>query len=155
MRFKALIIILLGSARFAYCQNQTVIAKFVVLDARKNHADVTKFYTTNNSYFVFYTTADKRIYFGSVVSKANQQSYGEISELTRSSTPQTPTDYSTTVFDFKWSYSNSYDNHQGTATVHLVKIDKPAGIAFELRVIPENLDILEYKGFMEGSLNLN
>jgi len=155
MKFNVLLIILISSAKFAYCQDQTVIAKFVVLDARNNHTDVTQFYTSNKSYFVFYLTPDKRVYFGSIVSKSNQQSYGEISELEQSSAPQTQTAYSTHTFDFKWSYSNSYDNHQGTAKVHLVKIDKPAGIAFELRIIPENLDILEYKGFMEGSLNLN
>jgi hypothetical protein len=104
---------------------------------------------------VFYITADKQVYFGSIVSKANQQSYGIISELIHTSTAETGKEYATDSFSFKWTYSNSYDNNQGTATVKLVKIEKPGGKAFTLKIIPENLDLLEYTGYMEGSLKLD
>lgn len=104
---------------------------------------------------MFYITTDKKVFFGSVVSETNQQSYGEISELTHSATSETGKEYASDSFSFKWAYSNSYDNHQGTATVKLVKIDKPGGKAFTLKIIPETLDLLEYTGYMEGSLNLD
>lgn len=154
MKVKLLLIMLFATIRVAYCQ-QTIVAKFTVQSAQRNHVDQTLFYTSNNSYFVFYITADKQVYFGSIVSKTNQQSYGAISELTRTSAPETQSSYASDTFNFKWNYSNSYDNHQGTANVKLVKISKPGGVAFELKIIPETLDLLEYKGFMEGSLNLD
>ena len=68
---------------------------------------------------------------------------------------ETSTEYASDTFDFDWTYSNSYDNHQGTAKVHLIKVVKPGGVGFKLKIIPENLDLLEYKGYMEGSLNIN
>lgn len=39
--------------------------------------------------------------------------------------------------------------------MRLVKIYKPQGIGFSCTIIPENLDILEYKGFMNGSLDFS
>jgi hypothetical protein len=155
MRIRLVIILLLATIRLAYCQQQTVIAKFTVQSAKKNHTDVTQYYTSNNAYFAFYITADKQVYFGSIVSRLNQQSYGAIFGLTHTAEPETTSSYATDTFNFKWSYSNSYDNHQGAATVKLVKIDKPGGVAFELKIIPENLDLLEYSGYMEGSLKLD
>jgi hypothetical protein len=157
MRTHKLLLLLAGIllSLTALSQTQSVIAKFVVTDARKNHLDYTKAYIANGAYFVFYITADKKVFFGSIMKNSNQQSYGEVSELIRSSTEQTSTEYATNTFNFKWSYNNTYDNAQGTAKVNLVKIDKPGGIAFEVKIIPENLDLLEYKGYMEGSLKLN
>ena len=152
MKLKLLIVTLLATFQLTYAQKQTVIAKFIIMDARINHNDATAFYAKDNSYFVFYLTEDKKVFFGSIASKSNQQSYGAISDLVDTSTPQTADDYARDIFDFRWSYSNSYDNRQGTAKVHLVKISKPVGIAFELTIVPESLDLLEYKGYMEGSL---
>lgn len=154
MKVRLLLLILIGSVRLVYGQ-QTVVAKFIIQTAQRNHTDLSQFYTSNNAYFVFYITADKNVYFGSIVSKANQQSYGAISELEHTSTPETGKEYATDSFSFKWAYSNSYDNKQGTATVKLVKIDKPGGKAFTLKIIPDNLDLLEYTGYMEGSLKLD
>lgn len=154
MKLRLLLLILICSVRLAFGQ-QSVIAKFVVQTAQRNHVDYSQFYTGNNAYFVFYITADKKVYFGSIISKTNEQSYGAISELTHTSTPETGKDYASDTFSFKWAYSNSYDNHQGTATVKLVKVDKPGGKAFTLKIIPETLDLLEYTGYMEGSLKLD
>ena len=37
----------------------------------------------------------------------------------------------------------------------MTKIYKPQGVAFTLKMVLPNLDILEYKGYMEGSLDFN
>lgn len=154
MKRYLLLLILIGSVRFAFGQ-QTIVAKFIIQTAMRNHNDLSKFYTGNNAYFVFYITPDKQVFFGSIVSKADQQSYGAISELVHTSTPENDKEYATDTFSFKWAYSNSYDNKQGTATVKLVKIDKPGGTAFTIKIIPDTLDLLEYTGYMEGSLKLD
>lgn len=56
---------------------------------------------------------------------------------------------------FKWSYENSYNEKRGTANVELIIINKPVGKAFIMTIIPENLNVLIYKGYVDGSLNLN
>ena len=68
--------------------------------------------------------------------------------------PEDDKNYEADIFFFQWRYINTYDTKKGTAKVELLKIYKPQGIYFELKIIPENLDILIYKGFMEGSLDL-
>jgi hypothetical protein len=50
---------------------------------------------------------------------------------------------------------NDYDDKKGTAKIQLTKIYKPQGITFELKIIPENLDLIVYKGYMEGSLDFS
>lgn len=63
--------------------------------------------------------------------------------------------YKADVFYYNWRYTNDYDGKSGTAKVQLTKIYKPQGIAFVLKIIPENLDIIIYKGFMEGTINFS
>jgi hypothetical protein len=50
---------------------------------------------------------------------------------------------------------NDYDDKKGTATVQLIKIFKPQGITFILKIIPENLDVIVYKGYIEGSIDFS
>jgi hypothetical protein len=135
---------------------QTVVAKFIITDARMNGKDITPASTAANQYLIFYTLPnDTSMYFANVLSKVGSQSYGITYDIHVYTTPATATDYETDHFTFKWSYANSYDQHKGTATVRLLKIGKPNGVAFEMTVISENLDVLEYKGYMEGTLNLH
>ncbi|MBV6440816.1 MAG: hypothetical protein EPGJADBJ_02491 [Saprospiraceae bacterium] len=63
--------------------------------------------------------------------------------------------YEADIFYFNWRYINTYDEKKGTAKVQLVKIYKPQGIAFVLKIIPENLDIIIYKGYMEGTIDFS
>ena len=134
-------------------QEQTIIAKFIISDARKNKVDATEEYLNNQAYFVFYKlNNDPKTRFGLIMSKSNTQSFGKIFD--RHVSEETATDYAykTEIHFFKWSYINSYDDKVGTASVKLVKIYKPAGVAFEITIVPDNLDVLEYKGYMDGSL---
>ena len=59
------------------------------------------------------------------------------------------------MFLFQWHYINTYDDKKGTAKVELLKVYKPQGIYFRITIIPENLDILVYRGYVEGSLDLS
>ena len=86
MKLRWILMCLLAYSQFIYGQTQTVIAKFIIQEAYKNNIDVSQGYIENNSYFVFYITADKQVYFGSIGSANKQQSYGAISNLQHSST---------------------------------------------------------------------
>jgi hypothetical protein len=43
----------------------------------------------------------------------------------------------------------------GTAKVRVLKTYKPQGIAVTVKIIPENLEILIYKGYLEGSIDFS
>jgi hypothetical protein len=135
-------------------QEQKVIAKFVISDARVNKQDVTKHYIDNGAYFIFYKLGDApSTYFSSVMAKSDSQSYGRVYYTKGGEIPETTTDYKKEVISFRWSFQNTYDKEHGNATVKLIKTYKPAGVAFEMTILTEKLDLLVYKGYLEGSLN--
>lgn len=138
-------------------QETTLHAKFIVQDARKNDIDISKQWVKEGAYLAIYTLeGDNEIYMANVNPKQKSQSYGSIFDLKVETVEETAEQYETETFDFKWSYANSYDDKVGTSTVRLVKVRKQAGVAFTCTIITEQLDVITYKGYMEGSLkNLN
>ena len=51
--------------------------------------------------------------------------------------------------------SNSYDSKKGTCKVQFLKIYKPQGIVSKLKLITETLDVTEFIGYMEGSIDFS
>lgn len=132
---------------------QNVVAKFIVTDAKANGKDITSAATGEGEYLIFYTVPnDSTIFFANVLLKDKRESYGPTYEMQSYTTPHTATDYETDHVTFKWSYTRSTDQFKGIATVKLLKIGKPNGVAFELTIMGENF--LEYKGYMDGTLKL-
>ena len=146
-----LILLLFNLQGFA--QEPEIQAKFIIQDFRFNKADYSEHMVKNKCYLAIYTVkGDKRVYFANVNPTENTESYGDIFSLTDETIQGTDSTYKQEIYHFKWSYVNSYDKRKGTSTIRLVKIMKDAGIAFECTIIPENLDVLTYKGYMEGTL---
>lgn len=138
----------------AFAQESTTHAKFIIQDARVNNNDISEQFVKEGAYLVIYTNkGENKIYFANINPKQGSQSFGHIFDTHSESTEQSQTHYKNDVFKFKWSYTNDYDNKLGTATVKLVKVHKEAGIAFTCTIIPENLDVMIFKGYMEGSLS--
>lgn len=136
-----------------FAQDAEVQAKFIIQDFRFNKADYSEQMVKDKCYLAIYLIrGDKRIYFANVNPRANTESYGDIFSLNDETIAETDSTYKQEIYSFKWSYVNSYDKRKGTSTIRLIKIIKDAGIAFECTIIPENLDVLVYKGYMEGSL---
>lgn len=137
-----------------FAQNQKIVAKFITTDVTINGVNVTPIYLSENAYIVFYTDGnDSQTYMANVWSKSKSQSYGIIYSMKTNKKKETYETYETDIFHFNWQYINTYDNKTGTAKVQLIKVYKPQGIIFTIKIIPENLDLLIYKGYMEGSLN--
>lgn len=137
----------------SYSQQET-LAKFIITDASKNGYDTTETYLDAGGYIVFYTQPDGKLYMANVMSNRNTQSFGRLYSSEHSKLKETYENYEADIFYYKWRYINDYDNKKGTATIELIKIYKPQGVAFTCKIIPENLDILIYKGYMEGTLDL-
>ncbi|PSJ71771.1 hypothetical protein C7N43_37650 [Sphingobacteriales bacterium UPWRP_1] len=133
---------------------QETLAQFIITDARINDVDYTEHYVSSGGYIVFYETDDD-LYMANVLDIENTQSYGRLYSMNVQEIDETDENYAAEIYTFRWSYINDYDTKKGTATVQLTKIFKPRGVAFICKIIPENLDELEYRGFMEGSIDFS
>jgi hypothetical protein len=140
---------------FLVFSQQKTLAKFIITDASLNKNDVTETYLDAGGYIVFYTNDEGNLYMANVMSERDTQSFGRLYSSEHSELKETYDKYEADIFYFNWSYKNDYDSKRGTAKVKLVKIYKPQGIIFSCIIIPENLDILEYKGYMEGSVDFS
>lgn len=148
-------IVLLPQLIFAD-NKQEVLAKFIITDASENGQDITPTYLENGAYLVFYTSGnEKGLCMANFFPKTDSQSYGEVYSMESKTFEETDKQYKADIFKFNWRYINTYDEKRGTSQVEVTKIYKPQGVAFIVKIIPENLDILIYKGYMEGSVNFN
>jgi hypothetical protein len=139
-----------------YSQRQETLAKFIITDATTNGVDVTPTLLANKAYTVFFTSDnDGLIYMANVWPKSNSQSYGPMYSVETQKKRETYETYEADIFYFNWRYINTYDNKKGTAKVQVIKIYKPQGVAFTVKIIPENLDIIVYKGYMEGTIDFS
>jgi len=156
MKFKLLILITFFSLIFfnvSFGQRQKTLAKFIITDATINGEDVTPILLANNAYIVFYTSDDDGlIYMANVFPESNAQIYGAIYSAESQTQRETYETYAADIFYFNWRYINIYDNKKGTVKVEMIKIYKPQGVVFAIKMIPENLGIIVYKGYMEGTL---
>ena len=88
-------------------------------------------------------------------SKADSQSYGLLYDSNLEELEETDDQYKTDILTSSWRYFNDYDGKKGTAKIQLTKIYKPQGISFELEILAENLDLIIYKGYLDGSLDFS
>lgn len=153
--FLAFVTILPFSA-FSQAEKQTTIAKFIISDAKENGVDVTPILLKAGAYTVFYTSGnDGLIYMANVWPNNNSQSYGPMYGVQSEKLESTYENYEANFFYFNWKYINDYDGKTGTAKVQVIKIYKPQGVAFTVKIIPEDLDIIVYKGYMDGTIDFS
>jgi hypothetical protein len=137
-------------------RNQEVIAKFIITEATVNGEDNTSILREQGAYTVFYKFEnDDLIHMANYWPKANSQSFGPMYSAENTTYEETYESYKADVFHFNWRYTNDYDDKKGTAKVQLTKVFKPKGVSFILKIIPENLDIIIYKGYMEGTVDFS
>ena len=142
----------------SYSQNQKSeeLAKFIITEATINNEDVTEYHLEQSACIVFYSVKnDDLVYMANYWEKNNTQSYGPMIARKTRKNKETEEDYKSDEFYFSWRYTNTYDGKIGTAKVALTKIYKPNGISFVIKIIPENLDVIVYSGYMEGSIDFS
>ena len=136
-------------------KEQEDYATFYIKDARENESDITPYAIEENAYLVLYKSNDgEEIMLSNYWEKSNSQSFGRIYSITKEGKPETTSEYKYDLYNFQWSYSNSYDDKKGTAKIRLYLVYKTQGTYFEFTVLPENLDVLVYKGIMKGDLKV-
>jgi hypothetical protein len=152
---KILLIIILIIPLSVFSQNQKQLAKFNITESTINNYDNTQFDIERGGYFTFYENANRKLCLANVSENWNQQSYGQLLNLTEKTYNETSTSYKISIFSCRWKYYNSYDNNSGYATIQFSKTYKPQGVVFTLTMILPNLDKISYVGYMEGSLNFD
>jgi hypothetical protein len=132
---------------------QVSFATFEIYDARENGNDITPDIIEQKAKLVLYKSNDStEIMFSNFWEKADSQSFGRIYAITKEENAATDKLYGNVLYNFQWSYINTYDDKEGTAKIRLLIVYKPEGVYFQCTIIPENLKELVYKGRMEGSL---
>ena len=153
MKTFILFIVLFIGTNTIFAQDQKVFARFIITDAKLNDIDVSEQYLKGKAYLAFYkTTGSDDVYLANIWPESETQSFGRICDFVGKQEEETDKQYQYERYSFRWSYINDYDDKKGTAKVVIEKVFKPAGIAFSCRIIPENLDVIELNGYMEGSL---
>ena len=131
-------------------QEQKEIARFYVTHASYNGSDITEWAVNT----VFYTINDE-LYMANASDVDDDQSWGKIWGFKNETREETAKDYKVDIFYFNWNYSNSYDSKKGTCKVQFLKIYKPQGIVSKLKLITEAIDVTEFIGYMEGSIDFS
>ncbi len=135
---------------------QTTLAKFNILDASHNGVDVTPDILEAGAYTVFYTIAeDGLMYMANVWPNNESQSFGPMYGVQTEKVEETYENYAADYFYFNWRYNNTYNDESGTAAVEVIKIYKPQGVAFTIKIVSEELDVIIYKGYMEGTVDFS
>lgn len=134
-------------------ESQEAFATFEINDLRRNGYDITPQALENNAQLVFYKSNDgKEILLSNYWEKSNSQSYGRIYSITKEEYPETEKELKYDLYQFQWSYNNTYDEKRGTAKIKLFLVYKPQGTYYEYTMQSENLDMSVYKGVMKGDL---
>ena len=136
-------------------EQQKVIAKFIITESTSNGYDQTEWDLKRGGYFAFYISDGNEFCLANVSKNTKDQSYGAISGMQSETISETDDSYESQIFTFRWKYFNTYNDKTGYARIALSKIFKPQGTIFTLRMVLPNLDVLEYKGYMEGTLDLS
>ena len=140
---------------FAQDKDITILDKIIILDATEKGVDITPQLLKNEAFLSFFELADENhIYFANVWPVAESMSHGVVYDAEFKEFEETKETYAQQKITFTWKYQNSYDGISGTAKVKINKIYKPQGIYFEAIIVPENLDLLVYKGYIDGTLDL-
>lgn len=154
--YTTLVLILLSfKPVFVQAQDITILDKFIILDATMNSEDITPHMLSSEAFLSLYEVKEEEaMYFSNVQPRNESMSYGVIYDAEMEEFAETDESFGGVQLSFYWKYYNTYDDKTGTASVRIQKIFKPQGIYFEAIIVPENLDLLVYKGYVDGTLDL-
>lgn len=136
-------------------KRQIELAQFIVKDVRMDDMNYTKEATDKKNNLYLYKLLDSdQILFSNYWEKDKSQSFGPIYNLAYKHYDETEENYETEEYKFKWSYENTYEDKVGTCDMILKLEYKPRGLYFDLKIYPENLEELHYRGELNGSMSL-
>jgi hypothetical protein len=130
--------------------------RYIITESKINETDNTAFDLDREGFLTFINLEDTDdLYLVNDSKVYDTFSYGPISKIERKETFETNELFASDTFIFKWHFRNSYDEKSGYASVKFIRIFKPQGTIFSMYIVLPNLDLIEYSGYIEGSVNFD
>jgi hypothetical protein len=124
-----------------------------VMQVLKNGVDITPSQRHKKLDFILFSDSLDMMRF-CIVSKANHDiSYGKVYDYTEKITAASDSSFKFKVVDFVWPYRNSWDKYSETVIVKIVFTFNDAAVMVKCSLKSENEDVMEYNGFVRGSIN--
>lgn len=135
-------------------QEQIILTEFIIKDVRFDGVDYSKKAIQDGNRLYFYKVkGSDEVLFSNFWEKSDSQSFGLIHSLQHKSYEETEEFYEIDEYKFIWSYENTYEDKVGTCEMILKLEHKPRGIFFDLKIYPENLEELHYRGEFKGTMD--
>lgn len=135
-------------------QEQIILTEFIIKDVRYDGVDYSKDAIQDGNRLYFYKVkGSDEVLFSNFWEKNKSQSFGPIHSLKYKKYPETEEYYKIDEYKFIWSYENTYNEKKGTCEVILNLVFKQRGIFFDLKIYPENLEELHYRGEFKGTMD--
>lgn len=132
--------------------SEEIYAVFVINEAYDDGVNFSKVILANKCKTTFYTI-NGMLYMANIFTTAETASYGEIINLEITKEPETFAVPDKINMTYNWTYKNTYDDNSGSAAVTVEIITKPQVTTFRMKILTESLELIEYNGYLEGSLN--
>lgn len=135
---------------------KNTIAKIILTNGLNNGTDMTTILLDQKAYTDFYTVGnDGLIYMANCWPECNTKSYGSMHTSKKRAYNKIYETYKADFFYFMWDYINSYNSIKGRAEVQIIKIYKPQAVVCVLKILPENLDVIIYRGNMKEKIDFS
>ena len=135
-------------------EDQKEIAKLEIRDARHDGDNITRSVLSEKNTYVFYKASDRDDTLLSLVSDLNDdQTCGNIYLVSKEIDSSNKKRIEKRVYNFYWSYANSFDDYKGTYNCSLSLLKKKKAIYYELRLKQENLDKFLFRGEFKGNIS--
>jgi hypothetical protein len=132
----------------------TVLTEFIIKDVRFDGVDYSKEAIKDGNRLYFYKVkGNEEVLFSNYWEKEDSQSFGPVHSMKHKYYEETEENYEIDEYKFSWSYQNTYEDKVGTCEMVLRLEHKPRGIFFDLKIYPENLEELHYRGEFKGTMD--
>lgn len=148
-----LLLIFITLCTTSFAQKRDFSVKFIATSSSNNGVNTSSLFIDEYKTFsVLYQTENDGLYFANVCENGNSQSWGPVYNFKQDNTLSDKNYYRWT---FSWNYKNSYDDKKGTCKCSLDLHRKAQGIISTITIVTEELDVIVYKGYVEGTLDFS
>lgn len=148
---KKFLLLIITCLSFAYTITAQDKLMMNILQVTIDGVDYSDTYIENEVVLMLYEDEGK-YHFANVWKESS--SYGEIIPYNHDHYQEPESFYNVDEYNFRWKYQNTYDDKTGSCLIKLLLIHRATNIAFELRMIQENGSIAVYKGYVDGTLDI-
>lgn len=128
---------------------QKTILHFEIEEAAINGEDYTNAFTKQKAYMAFYKVDNDSVLLMALVwQKEGSQTWGRVQPHSVICTNEMYEGFKSERSYYRWDYKNSFNDNTGSALVELIKVVKPEGLYYVMKVFLHGFDLAIYKGYL-------